>query len=188
MEKKIFSVYKHPINSKLKILITECDLVKVYTVIRSTYYKQVTETVRKIKKSTSQQNYKARWFDYACFSGTFSDRCDKGLKEHSGLIAIDIDKIDEEKLQYLKKKLVNDTYLDVQLMYRSPRNGLKVIVPIDAHNAKDHVLWNLALERYFMNVYQTEIDKHCKNVCCASYLCYDPDAYINPNLLTKEDK
>jgi len=70
-----------------------------------------------------------------CFSGIFTKREDKALKEHSGLIAIDFDHVNE-RLSELKDRLKKDKY--TFLLFVSPSgDGLKLVVKIPA-NSQTH--------------------------------------------------
>jgi len=108
-----------------------------------------------------------------CFSGTFKKREDKSLVEHSGLIAIDFDHVNE-RLQELKDRLKKDKY--TFMLFISPSgDGLKLIVKIPA-SAKTHAFSASALTDYYKDEKLDEF-KDVSRICFESY---DPDIYYNP--------
>lgn len=109
-----------------------------------------------------------------CFSGLFSKREDKALIQHSGLIAIDFDHVNE-RLHELKDRLKNDKY--TFLLFISPSgDGLKLVVKIPA-DAKTHAFSASALTDYYKDEKLDEF-KDVSRICFESY---DPDIYYNPD-------
>ncbi len=97
------------------------------------------EIVKKIKdeKYKSNRNILKQKLPAICFSGQFTKRSDKAIKEHSGLICLDFDgyKSNRDMLQE-KEKLSKDKY--VYSVFISPSgNGLKVLVKIPP-STEDH--------------------------------------------------
>ena len=135
------------------------------------------EIVKKIRaeKDKSNRNILKQKLPAICFSGQFTKRSDKAIKEHSGLICLDFDgyKSNRDMLQE-KEKLSKDKY--VYSVFISPSgNGLKVLVKIPP-STEDHKSYFLSLQTYFNSEY---FDKTCKNVSRVCYESYDPLIYIN---------
>lgn len=64
-----------------------------------------------------------------CWCGTFSQRLDSAIIDHSGLVCLDFDKMTEDELAALRAKLVLDPYTFA--LFTSPGGkGLKVLVKI----------------------------------------------------------
>jgi len=109
------------------------------------------------------------------FSGTFSNRNAKGLKEHSGYICLDFDKYESDKKMIAdRKKFEKDEY--TFSVFTSPSgNGLKVIVKIPpvVENHRDYFI---ALEKYYNS---ENFDIACKDVSRVCYESYDEKIYIN---------
>jgi predicted P-loop ATPase len=110
-------------------------------------------------------------------SGVFDHRSYKGLKEHSGILNIDID----------QKQNIGINLIDTRdQLYADPfvlgghisvgGNGLSLYVKI---NSKKHYESFCALEKYFANKYEIIIDKGTKDVPRARFISYDPEAFIN---------
>jgi hypothetical protein len=170
-----FSYFTAPVrNTKPKSAIT---LTEVYNLLTSEYYRERTERLRAITDIKEARKFKADNFDYCTFSGVFSSRKDAALIQHSNLLCLDFDHL--EDVDGTKQKLLHDEYFDTLLLFRSPSgHGLKWIVPIDASECPQGI-WFQAIENYVQITYQLEIDKACKDVSRACFLCYDPETFIN---------
>ncbi len=157
-------------------------LVDAFRAITSDYLKEPTQQLRSISEKDENRNFKAKHFPYVTFSGTFTQRKEKALIQHSGLIAIDFDHV--KNVANLKSELLRDPYFETQLLFISPNgNGLKWIIPIDISEQYSHAKMFQAIYNYIKRTYSIEIDKACKDVSRATFLCYDPDAFINPKYL-----
>jgi hypothetical protein len=86
----------------------------------------------------------------------------------------------------MKNKLIADPFFETLLLFRSPSgDGLNWLIAIDLSKC-DHRTWFTAIRNYLMATYQLsdkQADKSCINVSKACYLCYDPEAYIMPELI-----
>jgi hypothetical protein len=159
----------------------EISLPDVYYLIRNNTYQDITEKLRSYSDPAKAREFKATRFDYVTFSGSFSKRNDKSLLKHSGLITIDFDHIADIPL--LKQQLLQDEYFESELMFVSPSGtGLKWVIPIDLTEGT-HLDYFKSIAAYILTTYNLEIDKSGKDISRACFLCYDPDAYINPKYL-----
>ena len=105
-------------------------LHQVFALITSDKYKKITEDLRAITDVKEARKFKANRFDYVTFSGTFEKRNDSNLLQHSNLLTIDFDHLDN--LQELKTQLLNDEYFETEMLFTSPSgDGLKWIIRID---------------------------------------------------------
>jgi hypothetical protein len=174
----VFSYFSKPItNVKVR---SNINLMQVYEVIKNPkYYEEQTVNFR-INKDPE---YKRTHFDYACFSGTFSTRKTAGLTGLSGYLCIDIDHYAGD-LKTLKDRLKNDVTIEPQLIFISPSGtGLKVVVPYDTVKFPTLLSFYELAELYFLRKYNITIDKSCKNVDRACFLCHDPEVFINQKFL-----
>ncbi|MBN2635249.1 MAG: hypothetical protein JXR61_03195 [Prolixibacteraceae bacterium] len=177
-----FSFYKAPVQNTVPY--KNIGLKDAYQVITGKYLKKQTHKLRLIDDKVENRNFKASQFPYVTFSGIFKQRNEKFLTQHSGLIALDFDHV--ENVSILREKLLIDPYLVTELLFISPNgNGLKWIVKIDISSKYSHSELFRALFNYIKNTYEIEIDKKCKDISRATFLCYDPEAYINPKYLVK---
>lgn len=110
------------------------------------------------------------------FSGKFPHRKTGALPiEHSGLIVLDIDNV--EDIQIKKSLICQSNY--VYSCFVSPSgNGLKVLVKIPKDISR-HLGYFLALENYFLESFEIEIDPSGKNINRVCYESFDSDIYVN---------
>ena len=122
---------------------------------------------------------KTKLLDNVTFSGLFNRRRNDELTEYSGLICIDIDKIDNP--EKLKQNLMVSE-LPVILSFISPSaNGLKVVLK-SCSDINKHLTYFNYYEDYFNTNYNIQIDKSCKDVSRACFLSYDREVYYkDPN-------
>jgi hypothetical protein len=174
-----FSFFRCPVTNTIPD--KEMSLPEVYWLIKSNKYQQQTEELRAISDKVQARKFKAKKFDYATFSGTFSNRNDTALIQHSGLITLDFDHI--SNLPELKESLLRDKYFETELMFVSPSgDGLKWIISIDLKEC-NHQDWFNAIAAYIKATYQLEVDKSGKDISRACFLPHDSNIYINPNYL-----
>ena len=113
------------------------------------------------------------------WSGTFSERVDAGLVEYSGVMCLDIDHIDKDKISLLMAQLSQDEYC--YFAFVSPSNeGLKVGFCIDS-TAEFHLHAFLHLQKYFQEKYFVKVDDAGKNISRLCYVSYDELCYFNKN-------
>ena len=159
----------------------DVTLVDVYDYIIGPTAVNRTRELRSITDIKEARKYKSRYFDYCTFSGTFDSRSEQALKQHSGLLCLDFDHL--KNLEEVRQKLLDDDYLETQLLFISPSgNGLKWIVEIDLTKAS-HLDYFLGIQNYLKLEYGLEIDPSGKDICRACFLPHDPQCYINPKLL-----
>ena len=112
-------------------------------------------------------------------SGTFFERKAADLIDHSGILQIDIDKVENPSM--LRDKIAQDQHIISAFL--SPSNqGVKALMLIPA----DHTLHNeifLAAEKYFEEHYNVQVDKSCKDVGRLMFVSFDPDLKTNPNAI-----
>ncbi len=101
------------------------------------------------------------------------DLCDK-LIAHSGLIQIDVDKL--EDLQAFRQRIDADQY--TAFSFISPGgDGLKVGVRINPTRHDES--WDSAAA-YYLKQYGQKIDPKVKEVPRLLFASYDPDVFVNP--------
>lgn len=110
------------------------------------------------------------------FNGTFNERKDDGLIQHSGLCVLDFDKYPDAKtMKAERKRLMECPY--TYLMFTSPSgNGLKVVIRIPKSDKYEHKRRFEAFKEYINSDYFDSANSNVSRVCFESY---DPDAYLN---------
>lgn len=119
---------------------------------------------RKMKKSLP--NY--------TISGRFDKgRSDKSIIEHSNLIGIDFDHVDNVNALINNLKIDQYTFA----VFKSvSHTGVCAIVKI---NGQKHLESFNGLSQYYWDKYKVSIDQSCKNISRIRYVSFDPDLYIN---------
>ncbi len=180
--KQKFSFFKAPVTNVTPY--RDITLLDAYRVITGKYYKPQTLKLRSLSDKQENRRYKSTHFPYCTFSGTFTRRNEDALIKHSNYIALDFDHI--EDIQTLKLQLLKDPYFQTELLFVSPNGaGLKWIVSIDVTGKYSHADWFQAIYNYIRETYSIEIDKSCRDIARASFLCYDPEAFIHPKYLVQ---
>lgn len=153
------------------------DITEILRQIQDGTYRN---EIEKVRKATTQEEkniakYEASGFT---FSGTFKERRSDSLIQHSGLVAIDIDGLNE-RVGEEKERLEQNPY--TFSVFRSISNtGLRVLVKVpDGLDAHTHKLYYNAIGK-FLNV---ESDLQAQDVSRYTNVTYDPELYYNPNSL-----
>ena len=153
------------------------------------FYRDVSTIIERIKEGASQdivrsiraekdkskRNQLKQSLPAICFSGKFTKRNDSSITEHSGLICLDFDGYESDKLLLEdKERLTKDRY--VYSVFISPSGlGLKALVKIP-NEVDTHKQFFNSLQQHFDSPY---FDITCKNVSRVCYESYDPLIYIN---------
>ncbi len=175
----LFSFFSSPItNTKPSKNFT---LLDAYHYIIGDTAKDRTKKLRSFGDAKQSRMFKAANFDYCTFSGTFTTRTDKALINHSGLLCIDFDHLQNH--DSLRSQLLQDEYFDTQLLFRSPSgDGLKWVIEIDISQTP-HADYFRAVANYLFQTYGVEADKSGKDISRACFLPHDPNCFINQKYL-----
>jgi hypothetical protein len=152
---------------------TNFPIAAMLDFIRSEKYKKQVEHLRSITDNESTQRVLKNGLDYITWCGTFTARANDKLQQHSNVICVDFDHI--QNVEDVRQMLINDEY--TYALFLSPRGeGFKVLVKIDGQY---HLESYLELEQYYKEKYALVVDKACKDVARACFVSYDPDLFIN---------
>ena len=164
------SVFRSLFNSKETPFTLEA--IEVYNRIKQGN----PELINKIKKLRAGDSDSKMQLMAIMFNGTFSERKDDGLIQHSGLCVLDFDKYpDKETLTAERNRLKECPY--VYMMFTSPSgNGLKVVIRTPESNKFEHKRRFEAYKEYINSDYFDVANSNVSRVCFESY---DPDAYLN---------
>lgn len=180
-----YSFFLKPV-TRSKPPYAEISLNQVYKIINEPYYKKITKELRSISNKIENRKYKAQNFDYVTFSGTFYNRCTQDLIQHSGLMVLDFDKLDD--VESTKIKLLKDPCFETQLLFISPNgNGLKWVIEVDINGKYTHGEMFDAIYNYAKSTHGIEADKSGRDVARACFLSYDPTVFIHPKYLVNEE-
>jgi len=109
-------------------------------------------------------------------AGTFETRNEKGFKQHSGFICIDVD-------DYTDRTKVNKDQYTYASMISVSGNGFAVICKVDPDKHKESYNY---ISDYYFKEYGIIVDPAPKNVASARFVTYDPDLFVNQK--SKNDK
>jgi hypothetical protein len=155
--------------------------VNLLSWLTSDKYRDKVEQVRKIQDENIQKVIKAS-LPAITPSGTFSTRSEKGLIEHSGFMAFDIDFKDNSDItnfDELKKqlsKLSNVAYCGLSVRGR----GFWGCVPIPGSTPELHKQRFNALAKDFKDM-GIVLDPSGSDVCRLRIYSFDPEGYFNHN-------
>lgn len=150
----------------------EVDIMDVFDGIISGHWMEHVERVRNADDKKTQREIK-KTVPYFTPSGTFQHRRDDGLIQHSGILAIDIDDLDDPK--DVKSWLALDRFSWFTCESISG-NGLVVFVKIDADKHLESFQY---LEKYYWQNYELKIDQSCKDISRPRFVTFDPDGVFN---------
>ena len=150
------------------------DVAVIIDRIREGATQEIVRAIRS-EKDKEERNRLKQSLPAVCFSGKFTKRNDASILQHSGLICLDFDGYENDKLLLEEKeKITKDRY--TYAVFISPSGlGLKVLVKIPAE-VENHKNFFNSLEKHFDSPY---FDKTCKNVSRVCYESYDPLIYVN---------
>ena len=134
-----------------------------------------------VRQATTKEAREAAKLKLPYFTpcGVFDERKNAGLNKHSGLISIDIDKINPDEMNEIKSYLYADEYTFAGFVSASG-NGLCILVKVDPKKHDDAFE---GLQQYYFTKYQVIIDPSCKDLSRARFVTYDPDLFHNPSSL-----
>ncbi|MEO8761346.1 MAG: BT4734/BF3469 family protein [Bacteroidia bacterium] len=148
--------------------------------IKNGRYKDVITACRLAVDSGNKQLYQSLkdQLPAVTFCGTFYDkRKADQISSYNQLLILDVDHIETNKVELIKKKIIDDPH--TLACFVSPSGeGLKFLVPVST-SVEFHKNAFAALSLYYLEKYQITIDKSgsdCSRLC---YLSYDPAIYIN---------
>lgn len=121
-------------------------------------------------RSTKDDKFKRALPGY-CFAGTFSHRSASGLIQHSGLIVLDFD--DVQNLPNFKRS-VSELPFVLSAFISPSNNGLKCVVKIPPEPEKHEGYF-----RALQDAFDQPLDPSGKDVSRFCFESYDPEIYIN---------
>jgi len=159
------------------------DLYKALTSIKDGKFKSQVAKVRLETNKEKRSTLKNQLNGFV-FSGTFSYRDSKSLKQSSGLAMLDFDNVNE--LDDLKEKVNADSYTFCSFVSPSG-NGLKALVKIPlVPDDKTYKEYYLKIQEHFDQYAKT--DDATKDISRFTYVSYDPDMFLNTESETFTDK
>lgn len=151
--------------------------------IKNGKYRKEIESVRALYKHYLESGDKSKYnglkktLPALSLSGTFTQRNDDSIIQHSGFLQIDVDSISNQaELEKTREILKNTSF--IYTVFLSPsEHALKALAKIDP---QEHTESFLQLEEYFQKR-GIIIDTSCKNPSRLCFVSYDPELWINEN-------
>jgi hypothetical protein len=158
------------------------DIYFILDRIKNGSSKNLVDQIR--NSNLEAQNILKKKLPAILFSGTFRQRNDASIIEHSGIICIDFDKFENtEILKDYREQLIEDAY--TFSVFTSPSgSGLKCLVKIPCE-INNHKLYFESLKTKYNSKY---FDISCSNISRICFESYDPDIHINKDSLIWSEK
>ena len=144
--------------------------------IKEGKFREKVEQLRSIKDKKAYDEAKTN-FPSVTVSGTFSQRSNKSLIKHSGVICLDLDNLDD--VEAVKATIKEDRFVYAIFTSVSGK-GLAVLIRIEP-DQKKHFSAFQNLKAYFLMMYGIAIDKACGDISRLRFLSYDPEMHKNPD-------
>lgn len=161
------------------------DILKILSDIKTGVYQNAITYLRKsladdkIEAAERAKKSLPAFTPSATFNG---GRKMEFLTNYNGLMVLDIDKLEKEKLQQCRTKIRMDDFVFASFVSPSG-NGLKIFVKVSSEK-EQHKETFLELQRYFEELLEVEIDKSGKDITRLCFFSYDPELYLNENAST----
>ncbi len=152
-----------------------CDLRPLLEDMKNDTY---ADQIRAVRTGKAEKNTLPAFTPSGLFNGT---RSIAGLKQPSGLICLDFDKVKD--IDRAKEFLAVDPHVFVAGISAGGQ-GLFCIVDAEITGDKDLKDKFPTLTEYFLREYGLEADESCKDICRLRFVTHDPDLYINPEAKT----
>lgn len=171
-----FSFFRAPIQNTVPDVAF--SILDAYRYISEPIAKERTERLRAMTSQDEARRFKAQNFDYCTFSGLFKFRSSSQLVQHSGLVCVDFDHV--ENVHALKQQLLEHEYFDTILMFTSPSgDGVKWIVDVNLQGW-EHSRFFKSMANSLKATGLPATDSSGSDVARACFLPYDPEVYIHP--------
>ena len=130
--------------------------------------------------------YKTKEFPAVTFAGTFTRRNAQGLKQHSGMLVLDLDELPRDKIPESLAALAQRG--DIVLAFISPSGaGIKIVVrvnPTPTNDPEHKAAYQAALDHFHPFLEELDIsfnvDTGTKDLPRLCFLAHHPQAIYNP--------
>jgi len=181
---KLFPEYSKPLVSLYETVTDKAPKeISIYEALYKIQSGEIRDKIEKLRaaKTKEEKEKLKQGLLSITVSGAFTgSHSAASLKNHSGFIQVDIDKV--KNVLQLKDILCKDVF--TLACFVSPSGtGIKVIVKIQTG---DHDKSFDLLSKYYLKKYYVKIDSTCRDIGRLMFLSYDKDLYMNLNSLLFE--
>lgn len=146
----------------------EIEIKEFLEFIKNGKWKEQVEEVRN-EPDTEKRKILKQAVPGVTVSGTFTERKEINLIQHSGYLCIDID-------GYTNKNYLSSDPYTYALFSSISNGGLALIAKIDKSKHKESFRW---LQEHYFKSYGIPIDPAPSNPASLRFISYDPNCYIN---------
>ncbi|MEI6900550.1 MAG: BT4734/BF3469 family protein, partial [Bacteroidota bacterium] len=150
--------------------------------IRSGKYKEKIQTLRELIRQGKDDEYNEKKKSLPAFtpSGLFEGgRKLKFLKEYSGCLILDLDKLDQDQLTFAKEKAAEIHY--TYACFISPSgHGLKILVKVFSRPVFHKQVFEQVKE-YYEKQLELPVDPSGKDITRLCFVSWDELPYLNPS-------
>lgn len=157
-----------PINTTIESILDK---------IKSGYWSDKITHLRSLDKA--QYDEQKKLLPAVTFTGTFKKRENTDLDKYSGIVCLDIDKLELSQVANLKNQFKDDPRILADFISPSGK-GLKILVKVNT-GAENHLSAFLHLQKVFEQDYCFKIDDSGKDLARLCFVSYDPEININSN-------
>ena len=148
--------------------------------ISSGKLRAIIDKAREIKEHQGPNEYREfkKKLPSVTFSGLFNgSRSNAKIKLSTGFIVSDLDHLSNVEATF--KRLKEDS--NIWFLFRSPSgDGIKCGLRTDGiQSDTDHKRFYAAIEKYFKQVHNLQIDPACKDISRLTFLSHDHDSWVN---------
>lgn len=165
---KISLFKKLPLKGQPHICDEVMTMFDFFSAVKYGQWKDQVIAIRGIEDKNNRDRAKKN-LPSVTISGTFRERNGEKLIEHSGFLAVDIDKFNN------KTELIADPYTHA-LFYSASGRGIVSVVKVNPEKHKESYAW---LSNYYFTTYGIVVDEMPKNVASLRFVSYDPEIFIN---------
>lgn len=163
---KNVGLVKHPKN---------LDLIDFLEKIRDGEWEDLVTACRVIPNKEDRDAFK-RTMPTATLSGTFTERRDSDLIQHSSVLAIDLDHV--ENIQVVKRILERDHYV-FAVFFSASGTGLRVLFRIEPPKHREAFA---AISKYLFDKYEITSDPNGVNLSKPYIVSFDPHLFMRETL------
>jgi hypothetical protein len=149
------------------------DLIEQLEKTRDGEWEDIVTKCRLLKTKEDRDSMK-KTMPTVTYSGTFSRRADSSIVERSGILAMDLDYV--ENINDVKKAFENDKFV-FSVFFSTSGYGLRVLFAIDPFKHRESFI---AISKYIFDKYGQLPDQNGVSLSKPYVVSFDPFLYLNP--------
>jgi hypothetical protein len=158
-------------------------LKSIYSNIKSDRFKVQVEQIRKLNANNYTDAAKEIKMNLLSFTisavyNNIGSRVEKNIKDYTGFMVLDIDKLSSEKVKWIFEKIISIDF--TSMAFISPSGlGIKIIVRTNNTDPKLHKNCYHELAKFYEDALKIELDKSTCDVGRVCFFSYDPNVFFN---------